>query len=339
MAVKGKKGNGPRRAEVHVSFSGNNEKTMAKYIRSFEYTDPASGESDEVGITLQNIKYKWIRYMPARRDKLTAKIVVRNWNKPGKKSLDCGIFCVDDFTHQGPELSTEIRCVSVPEGSAFRSTARNKTWKKVTLDQIASGICGKYGMILSYSGPAVKFDVIEQSNETDCSFIRKLCDDYALGIKVYKGKLIIYSKAEYEAKPAAVTIDAYKMQDWTYNETLTGTYTGAEIKYTAGKDNQEMTCRVGGGNRILFVNEKADNLADAQRKACGKANTENEKAVTMGITLMGNPSIVAGITVNIRGLYQIDGKYFVDRVTHKIDADSAYTMDLELHKVQARITP
>lgn len=333
------KGTGPRKAKASVSFSGNSAKVMAKYIKSFEYTDPASGESDEVKIVLQNITYKWIRYMPNRRDRLTAKIAVMNWNKPGKKVFDCGVFCVDDFTHTGPELVTEIRCVSVPEGNAFRSTARNKTWKKVTLSQIASGICGKYGMALSYSGPVIKFTAIEQSNETDCSFIKKLCDDYALAIKVYKGKLIIYDKAEYEAKPAAVTIDAYKMQGWTYNETLIGTYTGAEIKYTVGKDNKELTCKVGGGKRILFVNEKVDSLADAQLKACGKANTENEKAVTLSVTLMGNPSIAAGITVNIKGLYKIDGKYFVDKVIHKIDSESAYTMDLELHKVQKRITP
>lgn len=338
MSVATKDG-GPRRAKASISFSGNGAKAMAKYIKSFEYTDPASGESDEARITLQNTNYKWIRYMPNRRDKMTAKIIVTNWRKPGKKEFDCGTFCVDDFTHTGPELVTEIQCVSVPEGNAFRATARNKDWKKVTLRQIASGICAKYRMSLDYSGPEIRFTAVEQSNETDCSFIKKLCDDYALGMKVYKGKLIIYDKAEVEAKPAAVMIEAYKMQSWTYNETLVGTYTGAEIKYTTGKDNKELTCRVGGGNRILFVNEKVDSLADAQRKACGKANTENEKAATMSITLMGNPSIAAGITVYVSGLYNIDGKYFVDKVTHKIDADSAYTMDLELHKVQKRISP
>lgn len=328
-----------RRAKANISFSGNSVKVMAKYIESFEYIDPASDENDEVRITLHNVNYKWIRQMPNRKDKLTAKIVVSNWKKQGKKIFDCGTFCIDDFTHTGPELTTEIQGVSVPEGNAFRSTSRNKTWKKVTLNQIASGICAKYGMSLSYSGPAIKFTVIEQSNETDCSFIKKLCNDYALGIKVYKGKLVIYDKAVYEAKPAAVTIDAYKMQEWTYNETLIGTYTGAEIKYTTGKDDKEMTCKVGSGKRVLFINEKVDSLADAQLKACGKANTENEKAVTMSITMMGNPVIAAGITVKIKGLYKIDGKYFVDKVTHKIDAESAYTMDLELHKVQKRITP
>ena len=61
--------------------------------------------------------------------------------------------------------------------------------------------------------------------------------------------------------------------------------------------------------------------------------------MTLSVTLMGNPSIAAGITVNIKGLYKIDGKYFVDKVIHKIDSESAYTMDLELHKVQKRITP
>lgn len=329
-----------RKALANITFSGNNSKIMAKYLTSFEYIDPASGENDEVKICLHNVNYKWIRQMPNKRDKLTAKIILKNWKSEEKKQVfDCGTFCVDDFTHTGPELTTEISCVSVPEGNAFRATARNKTWKKVTLQEIASEICGKYKMTLSYSGPSIKFKVIEQSNETDCSFIKKICDDYALGIKVYKGKLVIYDKAIYEAKAPVATIKAKQIQDWSYNETLIGTYTGAKIKYTTGKDSKELTCKVGGGKRILFVNEKVDSLADAQLKACGKANTENEKAVTMSITLMGGKKIVAGNTVNIAGLNKIDGKYFVDKVTHKINAEAAYTMDLELHKVQPRITP
>ncbi len=340
MPTKNKKAVISRKAVARITFSGNDFETMQKYLKGFEYIDPASDENDEVKIFLHNVNYKWIRQMPNKRDKLTAKIVLKNWKSKNQKQIfDCGTFCVDDFTHTGPELATEISCVSVPEGNAFRATSRNKTWKKVTLKEIASEICGKYNMTLSYSGPSIKFKVIEQSNETDCSFIKKICNDYALGIKVYKGKLVIYDKADYEAKAPVTTIKAEQMQDWSYNETLIGTYTGAKIKYTTGKDSKELICKVGGGKRILFVNEKVDSLADAQLKACGKANTENEKAVTMNVTLMGGRKIVAGNTVNITGLNKIDGKYFVDKVTHKIDAESAYTMDLELHKVQPRITP
>lgn len=57
----------------------------------------------------------------------------------------------------------------------------------------------------------------------------------------------------------------------------------------------------------------------------------------MSVTIMANNRIAAGSTVNIKGLYQLSGKYFVDKVTHNISPDGAYTMALELHKCQKRI--
>ena len=47
---------------------------------------------------------------------------------------------------------------------------------------------------------------------------------------------------------------------------------------------------------------------------------------------------MAGSTVGVKGLNRIDGKYFVDKATHSIGADGAYTMSLEMHKCQKRIT-
>ena len=339
MAVVSK--NSPRKAKANIKYSNRNVSVMAEYTEGFEYIDPADGESDEVRITLHNADYKWINnLMPKKKDKITAKIVMISWNKPGqKKMFNCGKFCVDDVTLSGPTLTAVISGVSVPEGNAFRSTGRNKTWKKVTLRELASKIAGKYDMKLSYTAQTIKLEAVEQSNEDDCSFLKKLCDDYGMGIKVYSGKIVIYDKGIYEAKAPVATLNAAELQDWTYNDTLTGTYSGAEIKYTTGDDGKELTCKVGGGKRILSINEKVDSLADAQLKACGKVNTENEKPVTLTATIMGNTKISAGSTIRIRGLYKINGKYFVDKVTHKIEAESAYTMEIELHKVQKRIKP
>ena len=94
---------------------------------------------------------------------------------------------------------------------------------------------------------------------------------------------------------------------------------------------------MGSGKRQLNITEKVDSLPDAQIKACARVNKENRKAVTMSATIKANLKIVAGVCIKIKGAYNINGKYFVDKVTHKIEADGAYTMDLELHKVQSKI--
>lgn len=342
----------PRKAHVNITYTKkvkagaakNKKRTatvMREYLEGFTYTDPATGESDTISLQVLNIDLRWAnKWIPKKKDTMVAKIVTNSWTKSGKKkTFNCGKFCVDDLSFSGPTLSCTIGGVSTPEGNAFRSTERSKTWKDITLKELARNIASKYHMKLIYTGPVIKIGTLEQSTETDCSFLNKICSDYAMAIKVYSGKVVIFDKGVYEARKAVATINKANILDWSYNSTLTGTYTGATIKYTAGDDDKELECKVGSGKRILSINEKVDNLADAQLKACGKVNTENEKAVTMSISIMANTRIAAGSTVKITGLYKLNGKYFVDKVTHKIEAESAYTMDLELHKCQKRIKP
>ncbi len=334
-----------RQATVEVTYmeagSGQNHSApvIAEYNEGFSYTDPANGESDVISITLSNIELRWAnQWMPKKGDKLTAQIIQENWGVENEKEIfSCGKFCVDDLSFKGPTCTCTIGGVSVPENNAFRSTERRKTWKKVTLKELGAKIANRYHLEYDYTGGTIKLGTIEQNGETDSSFLSKVCQDYGMAIKIYYGKLIIYDKGIYEERPEVATLYAEDLQNWTYNTTLTGTYTGATLKYSSGSDDKEITCVVGSGKRMLNLNEKVESLQEAQIKACAKVNAENEKAETMSITIMANTRITAGSTIKIEGIYQIGGKYFVDKVTHRIEANGAYTMDLELHKCQKLI--
>lgn len=225
----------------------------------------------------------------------------------------------------------------MPEGQAFRATPQTYTWEKVTIEEMARKIGKRYSLSVHYDAKKITIHSIEQNNKNDCDFLNTVCEDYGLYIKVYCGKIIIYDVDVYESKNAVATYDIKDFDQWDYNTTLTGSYTGASIKYTKGDSNNELTLTVGFGSRLLNLNEKVDSLADAQLKACARVNKENRSAVTMTATIMANPKIVAGVCVQIKGAYQLNGKFFVDKVTHNIDAEGAYTMSLEMHKVQTKI--
>jgi len=335
-----------RRAAARVTYmkagSGSNQSAavMAEYTEGFSYTDPASEESDTVSITLSNIDLRWAgSWLPQTGDKITAEIVLEDWEEAGQSvAFPCGKFCLDDLSFRGPEYTCTIGGVSVPEGNSIRSTERSKTWQEVTLKEIGAEIAGKYHLLFDYTGNTIKLGTVEQNQESDSSFLSRICKDYGMAFKIYSGKVIIYDKGEFETRAEITIITAGDMQDWSYNTTLTGTYTGAEIRYTSGSDDEELTCVVGGGNRILNINEKVESLQEAQIMACARVNAENEKAETMNCTIMADTRIVAGSTVGVKGLNRIDGKYFVDKATHSIGADGAYTMSLEMHKCQKRIT-
>lgn len=341
----------PRQASVRVTYQkqtndsedGEAEQraddVMKEYNEGFTYIDSASGESDTMSITLTNIDLRWAdQWMPEKGDILTAEIVEKSWNKAEEEEIfECGVFCLDDLRYTGPELTCTIGGVSVPENCAFRSTGRSKTWKEVTLKEVASEIAEKYELELEYIGDVVKLGTVEQDNQSDSSFLTKVSEDYGMAVKIYSGKIIVYDKGNFEDMDPIVTLYPQDLQDWTYNTTLVGTYTGASIQYTSGKDDKETKCIVGDGERILNINKKVESLQEAQVKACSKINTENEKSETMSVTIMADNRIAAGNTIMIEGLYQISGKYFVDKVTHSIGTDRAYTMSMDLHKCQERI--
>lgn len=124
------------------------------HMEGFTYTDPASGESDSVSITLDGFGMDPADgWEPQKGDIITADIILENWDGPGEgRTFPCGRFCLDDLTYKGPVLSCEINGTSVPEGNDFRSTARSRIWKNCTLKEIGAETAGRCGLAFSYEG-------------------------------------------------------------------------------------------------------------------------------------------------------------------------------------------
>lgn len=327
----------PRTANVDIVYNGKNITTkLSKFIKSFSYTDVASGESDSITLKLHNIDKRWLnKWLPTKGDELAAKIITNNWIQEGKKAtLNCGEFVLDDLAFSGRPLTASIGGLSIPAKESFKETERTKTWESVTIESIAKDIAKRSGIQLYYDADTIHLESVEQSG-TDCEFLYSLCETYGLSMKVFSSKIIIFDEEDYEIKAPVTTIYETQMLSWNYKDVMAGTYTGAKISYTDGKKAKDITIKVGSGNRILTVNKKADNLKDAELIAKAAINHANKKMTTLKITMVADPSIVATSNVMISGLGKLDGKYAVDKVTHNIG--SGYTMNLDLRKIYNRI--
>ena len=332
----------PRQAWASVSYRRKatkqtiDESVLQKYIETFSYVDASSGESDSVSITLCNRDLIWIgKYLPKKGDTIYTNIYSKNWKKKGVQTkFECGTFCCDDRNYSFPEAGTAtIGGVSVPETHAFRSTGRSKTWQGITMWEIANTLAKRYNMKLSYTAPVISVKKAEQSDEDDCSFLNKLCNDYGLAMKIYCGNICIYDIERFEKKPAVDTIKYAEILDGDYNSTLTGTYTGVKMGYTAG--NSEKTLQIGGGERILHLSDKADSYAEAVRKARAKLAAENRKAETLKVTVAAaGRKFWATSVINITEAGFLNGRWFIDKATHNVSASDGYTVLLELHRVK-----
>jgi hypothetical protein len=312
---------------------------VAGYLKSLTYVDVASGSSDSLSVELNDPDRKWIgAWFPQKGDKLKPTILTESWESDGKiGKFACGTFAVDDFSFRGGPIVLSLDALALPADSSFKTTARSVTYEATTLKNIGQTVAGRAGISLYFEGKNASIEKVEQSNQTDCEFYKKLVEQYGLAMKIYNDKLVIFSEADYEGKAAKATLQESDFDPgWSWNTQMVGTYTGVQYSYTNSDKNQTFMVTAGGGDRILTCNDAADNLTEATAIALAALNNANRGTTTMSVTIKAIPGLIATDCVQIKGLKKLDGKYYIDQITHSVG--SGYTMDLELRKVEERFT-
>lgn len=341
-----------RRAVPDLRFNGKNANaSLENYLQSFSYDDVASGSSDTIALTVYNGDMKWLKdWLPKKGDRITAKINFKDWNSEGdNKTLDCGDFLLDSMKMTGGPLTADLEGISMPTDTSIKTTNRTKTWKNTTVKQIGSEIAKKYGLKYTYDGPKHAIESLEQTDRSDSDFLYELANKYGLGMKIYKTKIILYGKNEYEAKKSVLTLHRtdFINDDWDWTDTLEHTYTGGRCSYKSNNNksksgtDKEISVYIGDGEnaagaRTLKVSEQAANKSDAIHLISAAVNNANEKACTLTGTVWANPKLVAGIVITLSGFGKADARYFVDEVKTKVDPRSGTTQSITIHKIQKK---
>ncbi|MCI8950034.1 MAG: hypothetical protein HFG49_08330 [Lachnospiraceae bacterium] len=347
-----------RYVDCEVLYDGK-EVGLSSLVESLDYTDNASGKSDEITLNFCGKDADWLRndFMPEKGSDLDVSFFLNNWKAPGDRlKYHCGNFTIDDITYSGSPGMCVLKGVSIPANEGFQTVPLSKVWQNVTLKQIAQEMMAKYGMKdLYYWGAEPVLETVEQSSQTDSAFLYELCEKQGMFLKVYKGSLVIFDKTVYEPRGiTAVFTESDFDGKWEWNSTLNGTYTGAHISYVIPKekkgkrkkkgDKQEKDNKqqiidiiVGEGPRILQINEKADSEGEAQRIAKARVNSANEKAVTISFSAMGDPDVVATCNIEVRKMGRCNGKYFVEKVKHRITGTGGYTMSVSGYHIFKRL--
>lgn len=272
---------------------------------------------------------------------VSAVLVQKNWNDTGKDlTLDMGTFEIDSIDMSGPPDKVTVKSTSIPYTSKLRMEKKNKAWEKISLKGIGQEIAGKNGLKLMYEAsdnPTYKRK--EQVQTSDIKFLQNLCHAAGMALKVTTLTIVIYDAAEYDRKPAVRTfkkgsgdIISYKM-----GTKLTDTaYTSCHVSYTDpdSKETIEYTytpdSKTGTG-QTLEVNEKVNSKAEAIRLAKKRLREKNTQEYTASLKVVGDVSLVAGITVKLKGFQQFDRKYKVTQAKHNML--DGYTVDLSLKQV------
>lgn len=333
-----------RRVRAKVLYD-HEEIGLSDRLTALSYTDNAEGKSDEVTLTFEDRDARWLMErdkLPEKGHDLDVTLRFEDWNYSGNlQKYHVGRFTIDDISFSGPVYVCTVKGVSIPADEGFNSVPQTQTWSNVTLKQLAYEFMEKYGMTeLYWYGDEPVLEAVEQSNQTDSTFLYDLCKKQGMFLKVYKTGLVIFDKKIYEPRPAKETFRMSDVEKWDWNATLNGTYTGANLKYTSSggknKDPKTIDVTVGAGPRLMYINQHVSDEAEAERIAKAKVNEANEKAVTIRLTTM--PKVILYATDNFQfedgGI--CSGKYFTSSVTHSLSGGK-YSMQVTGYKVFDRL--
>lgn len=328
-----------RRANPIIYYEGTNiTKNLEKEIKSFSFTDVASGSSDTIQLKVHDITKKWLtNWAPKKGDVITAAIEVENWNSEGdNRTFSCGQFIVDRPRYRGRPIELSLNAAALPNNTSFTTTEKSRTWNKATLEKIAQKISAENNLNLVFdSSLNPKIEYVEQSEVSDKVFLNDLCTRYGVVMKIYKEKIVLYNEKEYEEKSTVTTIDESELEDWDLDPNLTDSgYDGVTITYfdPTTEERKKYTFTIPGeeGKKILKVNDLVFSLSEAETKAKAALRSKNKSEIILKGKLSGGTFLIAGSTVDITSFGEYSGKYYIDRITHTV---KPYKMGLEMHKV------
>ncbi len=273
---------------------------------------------------------------------ISAVIIQRNWESDGKDHvLDCGTFEIDSIDGSGPPAQVSIKATSLSYSSTVRTQLKTKAWENIKLSAIADEIATKNGMKCIYES---SFDPIytrrEQVQLSDIVFLQGLCKDAGISLKVSAKIIVLFDEADYESKTevreikrGAADVKTYRFgtstNDTKYNKchvSYTNPQTGQTIEYTYTPRDAEKN------GLVLEINEKVTTREEARQLAMKRLRQKNKAEFQAEFTLVGDISLVAGVTVNVVGWGMFDGKYIIETATHSVTA-SGYTLQVKLRRV------
>lgn len=315
---------------------------IAPMLVSFEYTDYASGQVDDIQVTIKDPDDRWCHsWYPDEGAKLKAEIV---WTEGSvTKNIPCGIFVIDSPTYASPGIIT-LKATAASVTTSLRRQKKTRQWKHVTLKQLASKIAGEQAISIYFDGgdtpPLTK---AEQKDESDLAFLLRQCqrEGYTLSVDTSrsadKNQLVIRKRTAADSAASIMTLTRRGgiVESWTFSTESLETYRSCQVRYKH-PDKKLLTATYTPPDapetgQVLTIREHVGSLAEAMRLAKAKLELANRDRVTCDMQCLGNTDLLSGRVVTLSGWGVLDGRYAIDEAKHSVAP--AYKTGLKLVKV------
>jgi hypothetical protein len=257
----------------------------------------------------------------------------------GDPLLPCGDFQIDDLSLSGPPDILRMRCLSTYITPAMR-TPNSAGYESQTLEQIASTVASKYGLIVlgADGSTSLTFARITQRQETDLAFLRRLAWAHNYDFTIRGKQLVFYSRKSLEEAAPVATILRDDLLRFDFRLKTHKTYKAAEVSYQFPETKQLVTQTINSpadtptGDTLKLV-VRCENGQQANLKATSALHSRNMVRTTATLTAVGATVYAAGNNVAISGFGFNDGKYLIGNARHRLERPTGYTTELEMRRI------
>lgn len=267
-------------AELTINGRPFGTQAMSRII-SISLTDKRGFEADELTIELDD--HDGTIAIPKTGSKITLKL---GYKETGL--VEKGEYLVSEFTAAGSpdRLSITARAADLAEALAEQV---EKSWHKQTLYQIIETIAKKhkYEYIISKDYQNQKIEHIDQTNESDASFMSRLAEQYDAIATIKNGKLLFIPAGESQTasgqpiQPTTITRASGDSHSFTYSSS--NSYQAVRAYYTDKKTGQKKEVLVNKDN--AYPNKKNTQQTKTVKGKTFKAKkkeNDNQKVNTDG---------------------------------------------------------
>jgi phage protein D len=182
----------------------------------------------------------------------------------------------------------------------------------------------------------INLDQQTQEEETDLFFLSKIAKEYGFLFSIKGDKLTFMTYYDLDNAPAIRDISINQLGNYSITEKTYDTYASGFLAKRNSRQNKLIKAEYSdvlnsNNSNSLLVTGHVSDTKQAEQRIKGRLWDKNKSKQSGTLNdLEGDPSLVAGMNINLTGFGNASGKYHIVNAVHKITGDSAYTTSLEI---------
>ncbi|WP_329601653.1 phage late control D family protein [Paraburkholderia antibiotica] len=306
---------------------------VAKYLVSLSLTQSREDEADMLNLVLDDSRGDLA--IPKRGVEIRLAI---GW--VGAALVDKGTYTVDEVEHGGSpdRITVSARSASMTDEMHVR---RDTSWHRKTIGDIVRAIAARHNLKPALNDALANTAIahIDQTGESDLSFLTRLAKRYDAVMTVKDGRLLfmpIGAGASASGQPLpTMTITRADGDSHRYHVSQRESYTAVRARWHAAKKGKQESVTIGGDNNknVKLLPETYASREEATAAAKAEYARTQRGQATFDLSLaLGRPDAYPEMEVTATGWKpEIDAiPWLIKRLVSKMDGSGGFTTDLEM---------